>query len=264
MSEAVTSEPVLRTENLTKRFGGLVAVDDLSIAIVAGRIHAIIGPNGAGKTTFFNLVTGLLSPDSGRIFFRGRDITGCRPHVISRLGIKRTLQVKSVFPDLSVADNLWITRQARNRYLHAFRPAKSDKETGLRVEETLEKIGLADLAARPASTLSYGDVAMLEIGMAIISEPSLLLLDEPTCGMSPAETGRAVAKIREMARTIDLIIIEHDMDVVFGIADDITVLAQGAILASGGPAAIAEDERVREAYLGRPEDEDFMEEALNA
>jgi branched-chain amino acid transport system ATP-binding protein len=264
MSEAVTSEPVLRTKNLTKRFGGLVAVDDLSIAIAAGRVHAIIGPNGAGKTTFFNLVTGLLSPDSGRIFFRGRDITGYRPHVISRLGIKRTLQVKSVFPDLSVADNLWITRQARNRYLHAFRPAKADKETGLRVEETLEKIGLADLAARPAGTLSYGDVAMLEIGMAIISEPSLLLLDEPTCGMSPAETGRAVAKIREMVRTIDLIIIEHDMDVVFGIADDITVLAQGAILASGGPAAIAEDERVREAYLGRPEDEDFMEEALNA
>jgi branched-chain amino acid transport system ATP-binding protein len=258
------SEPVLRTENLTKRFGGLVAVDNLSIALPGGRVHAIIGPNGAGKTTFFNLVTGLLSPDGGRIFFRGRDITGCRPHVISRLGIKRTLQVKSVFPDLSVADNLWITRQARGRFLHAFRPAASDKETKAQVEDTLEQIGLADLATRPAGTLSYGDVAMLEIGMAIISEPRLLLLDEPTCGMSPAETARAVAKIRELARSIDLVIIEHDMDVVFGIADDITVLAQGAILASGAPAAIADDERVREAYLGRPEDEDFMEEALNA
>jgi branched-chain amino acid transport system ATP-binding protein len=274
MSEPVTSkpvldtpvsgEPVLRTENLTKRFGGLVAVDDLSIALAGGRVQAIIGPNGAGKTTFFNLVTGLLRPDSGRIFFRGDDITGARPHVISRLGIKRTLQVKSVFPDLSVADNLWITRQARHRFLHPFRPASSDKETRLRVEETLEQIGLADLAARPAGTLSYGDVAMLEIGMAIISEPRLLLLDEPTCGMSPAETARAVGKIRELSRTIDLVIIEHDMDVVFGIADDITVLAQGAILASGGGAAIAEDERVREAYLGRPEDEDFVEEALNA
>jgi branched-chain amino acid transport system ATP-binding protein len=264
MSEPMTSEPVLRTENLTRRFGGLVAVDNLSIALSAGRVHAIIGPNGAGKTTFFNLVTGLLSPDSGRIFFRGRDITGCRPHVISRLGIKRTLQVKSVFPELSVADNLWITSQAHNRFLNAFRAAASNKQIGLQVERTLEQIGLADLAARPAGTLSYGDVAMLEIGMAIISEPSLLLLDEPTCGMSPAETARAVAKIRELARTIDLVIIEHDMDVVFGIADDITVLAQGAILASGGPAAIADDERVREAYLGRPEDEDFMEEALNA
>ena len=258
------SEAVLRTENLTKRFGGLIAVDNLSISLPGGRIHAIIGPNGAGKTTFFNLVTGLLSPGKGRIFFRGRDITGCRPHVISRLGIKRTLQVKSVFPELSVADNLWITRQARRRFLHPFRRAASDLETKMQVAQTLEQIGLADLAARPAGTLSYGDVAMLEIGMALISEPSLLLLDEPTCGMSPAETSRAVAKIRDLARTIDVVIIEHDMDVVFGIADDITVLAQGAILASGSPADIAGDERVREAYLGRPEDEDFVEEAAHA
>ena len=134
----------------------------------------------------------------------------------------------------------------------------------MRVEQTLEQIGLSALAGRPAGTLSYGDVAMLEIGMALISEPSLLLLDEPTCGMSPAETSRAVAKIRDLARSIDIVIIEHDMDVVFGIADDITVFAQGAILANGDPAAIAEDERVREAYLGRPEDEDFMEEASHA
>jgi len=258
------SEAVLRTENLTKRFGGLTAVDNLDISLAGGRVHAIIGPNGAGKTTFFNLVTGLLRPDSGRIFFRGRDITGWRPHAISRLGIKRTLQVKSVFPDLSVADNLWITRQARNRFLHPFRPAASDLAAKSQVEETLEQIGLAALAARAAGTLSYGDVAMLEIGMAVISEPSLLLLDEPTCGMSPAETSRAVAKIRDLARTIDIVIIEHDMDVVFGIADDITVLAQGAILASGSPATIADDERVREAYLGRPEDEDFVEEAAHA
>lgn len=258
------SDAVLRTENLTKRFGGLTAVDNLSISLPGGRIHAIIGPNGAGKTTFFNLVTGLLSPGSGRIFFRGRDITGCRPHVISRLGIKRTLQVKSVFPELSVADNLWITRQARDRFLHPFRRAASDLDAKMRVAQTLEQIGLADLATRPAGTLSYGDVAMLEIGMALISEPTLLLLDEPTCGMSPAETSRAVAKIRDLARTIDIVIIEHDMDVVFGIADDITVLAQGAILASGSPAEIANDERVREAYLGRPEDEDFVEEAAHA
>ena len=258
------SEPVLRTEGLTKRFGGLTAVDNLSISLAGRRIHAIIGPNGAGKTTFFNLLSGLLSPDGGRVFFLGRDITGCKPHEISRLGIKRTLQVKSVFPELSVADNLWITRQARNRFLHPFRPAASDLDARSHVERTLEQIGLAGLAGRPAGTLSYGDVAMLEIGMAVISEPSLLLLDEPTCGMSPAETARAVAKIRDLARTIDIVIIEHDMDVVFGIADDITVLAQGAILATGGPAEIANDERVREAYLGRPEDEDFVEEAAHA
>jgi branched-chain amino acid transport system ATP-binding protein len=180
------------------------------------------------------------------------------------MGITRTLQVKSVFPDLSVADNLWITRQARSRFLNPFRAAANDKDTALRVDETLEQIGLTPLAARPAGTLSYGDVAMLEIGMAVISEPKLLLLDEPTCGMSPAETARAVAKIRDLARHIDIVIIEHDMDVVFDIADDITVLAQGAILARGNPAQIADDERVREAYLGRPEDEDFMEEAQSA
>jgi branched-chain amino acid transport system ATP-binding protein len=176
------------------------------------------------------------------------------------MGIKRTLQVKSVFPELSVADNLWITRQARNRFLNPFRAASSDREAKAKVTHTLEQIGLADLAARPAGSLSYGDVAMLEIGMAVISEPSLLLLDEPTCGMSPAETSRAVAKIRDLARTVDIVIIEHDMDVVFGIADEITVLAQGAILANGSPADIVGDERVREAYLGRPEDEDFVEE----
>jgi branched-chain amino acid transport system ATP-binding protein len=180
------------------------------------------------------------------------------------MGIKRTLQVKSVFPELSVADNLWITRQARSRFLHPFRSAASDLQAKSDVERTLGQIGLTGLAGRPAGTLSYGDVAMLEIGMAVISEPSLLLLDEPTCGMSPAETSRAVAKIRDLARTIDIIIIEHDMDVVFGIANDITVLAQGAILASGTPAEIADDERVREAYLGRPEDEDFVEEAIHA
>jgi len=258
------SEPVLRTEGLTKRFGGLIAVDNLSISLASRRIHAIVGPNGAGKTTFFNLLSGLLRPDSGRVLFRGQDITGRRPHEISRLGIKRTLQVKSVFPQLSVAENLWITRQARSRFLHPFRSAASDLEAKSQVERTLDQIGLAGLAARPAGTLSYGDVAMLEIGMAVISEPSLLLLDEPTCGMSPAETNRAVAKIRDLAQTIDIVIIEHDMDVVFGIADDITVLAQGAILASGSPAEIADDERVREAYLGRPEDEDFVEEAAHA
>ncbi len=258
------SEPVLRVENLTKRFGGLTAVDDLSFDLPGGRLHAIIGPNGAGKTTFFNLISGLLPADSGRVFFQGRDITRLKPHEISRLGIKRTLQIKSVFPQLSVADNLWITSQARSRFLHPFRPASSDRATRERVERTLDQIGLSDLAQRAAGTLSYGDVALLEIGMAVISEPRLLLLDEPTCGMSPAETERAVAKIRDLARSIDIVIIEHDMEVVFEIADDITVMAQGAILASGSPGEIAADERVREAYLGRPEDEDYVEEAAHA
>lgn len=258
------SEPVLRVEGLSKRFGGLAAVDNLSFTLGSGRLHAIIGPNGAGKTTFFNLICGLLPSNSGRVFFCGRDITGLKPHEISRLGIKRTLQIKSVFPQLSAADNLWVTAQAGQRFLHPFRPAARDRDTRERVARTLEQIGLAALAERPAGTLSYGDVALLEIGMALISEPRLLLLDEPTCGMSPAETERAVATIRELARSIDIIIIEHDMEVVFEIADDITVMAQGAILASGSPREIAADDRVREAYLGRPEDEDYVEDAAHA
>jgi len=258
------TEPVLQTENLSKMFGGLTAVDNLSLSIPGGRPHAIIGPNGAGKTTFFNLVSGMLAADSGRVFFQGRDITGLKPHEISRLGIKRTMQIKSVFPQLSVAENLWITRQAAHRYLHPLRAATSDLATRERVEKTLEQVGLTALAQRPAGTLSYGDVALLEIGMALISEPRLLLLDEPTCGMSPAETERAVAKIKELARTIDIIIIEHDMGVVFEIADQITVMAQGGILASGNSEEISGDEQVREAYLGRPEDEDYVEEASHA
>jgi branched-chain amino acid transport system ATP-binding protein len=258
------TEAILRTENLTKKFGGLTAVDNLSLSLPSGRLHAIIGPNGAGKTTFFNLVSGMLSLTSGRVFFRGEEITGLKPHEISRLGIKRTLQIKSVFPQMTVAENLWITRQASQRFLHPFRAASRDIETRERVEKTLEDIGMTALAERTAGTLSYGDVALLEIGMALISEPKLLLLDEPTCGMSPAETERAVEKIKELARKIDIIIIEHDMEVVFGIAQDITVMAQGAILASGNPQQISNDERVREAYLGRPEDEDYVEEAAHA
>jgi branched-chain amino acid transport system ATP-binding protein len=258
------SEPILRTQRLTKRFGGLTAVDNLSLRLAGSRLHAIIGPNGAGKTTLFNLVCGLLTADGGRVFFQGKDITGLKPHQISRLGIKRTLQIKSVFPRLTVAENLWITGYAGRGFLHPFRAAAAERQTHETVERTLAQIGLSALANRQAGTLSYGDVALLEIGMAVISAPRLLLLDEPTCGMSPAETARAVAKIRELARSIDIIIIEHDMDVVFEIADDITVMAMGGILASGTPQQIAADERVREAYLGREEDEDYVEEPAHA
>ena len=184
-ADRAMTEPVLRTEELTKRFGGLTAVDNLSFSLAGGRLHAIIGPNGAGKTTFFNLISGLLSSDGGRVFFHGRDITGLKPHQISRLGIKRTLQIKSVFPQLSVADNLWITGQAGKRFLHPFRAAARDLDTREKVERTLEQIGLAALAQRQAGTLSYGDVALLEIGMALISRAAAAaarradLRDEP-------------------------------------------------------------------------------------
>jgi branched-chain amino acid transport system ATP-binding protein len=246
----------LRIENLVKRFGGLVAVDGVSLELAPRRLHAIIGPNGAGKTTLFNLISGFLPADSGIIFFNEQKITGLKPHQVSRLGVARTLQIKSVFTRLSVADNVWIAAHARHRFLHPFRAASKDRATQRKVEEILEEVGLAALAAREAGTLAYGDIALLEIAIALAQEPRLLLLDEPICGMSPAETERTVAKIRELAARIDIVIIEHDMEVVFEIADDITVMAQGAVLASGAPRDIARDERVREAYLGQPDDED--------
>jgi branched-chain amino acid transport system ATP-binding protein len=256
--------PVMVIEGLTKRFGGLTAVDNFTLAFAPRRLHAIIGPNGAGKTTLFNLISGFLPSDEGRVFFAGQEISRLKPHKISRLGISRTLQVKSVFGQLSVSDNLWITAQAQHGVMNPFRPTASYRQTCEKVERVLEQLGLTALANRQAGTLSYGDTALLEIGMAIAAEPKLLLLDEPICGMSPAETERTVVKIRELAQTIDIVLIEHDMEVVFEIADDITVMAQGAVLASGSPKQIAADERVREAYLGRPEDEDYIEEAVRA
>ena len=244
------SEPILRTQGLTKRFGGVVAVDNLSFSLAGSRLHAIIGPNGAGKTTFFNLVSGLLAPSAGRVFFQGRDITALKPHQISRLGVKRTLQIKSIFPRLTVAENLWITGQAGRGFLHPLRTAASDQQAREAVERTLAQIGLSALASRAAGTLSYGDVALLEIGMAVISRPKLLLLDEPTCGMSPAETKRAVDKIRELSRTVDIVIIEHDMDVVFDVASRISVLHFGEVLETGTPEQIHASHVVQQIYLG--------------
>ena len=258
------TDPVLRTEGLTKRFGGLVAVDKVNLAFESGRVHAIIGPNGAGKTTFFNVISGMQAPDEGRVFFGGEDITGLKPHQISRRGIKRTMQIKSVFPNMSVEDNLWITAKAGRGFLHPFRPAASFADVREKVERTLEQIGLAAVARQVAGTLAYGNMALLEIGMALISEPKLLLLDEPICGMSPVETENTVQKIRALASQVDIVIIEHDMEVVFGLADDITVMAQGAVLARGTPQAIGADERVREAYLGRPGDEAWDEDEAHA
>jgi branched-chain amino acid transport system ATP-binding protein len=258
------SEPILRTDGLSKHFGGLLAVDNVNIAFEAGRVHAIIGPNGAGKTTFFNLISGMLAPDTGRVFFAGQDITGLKPHQISRRGIKRTMQIKSVFPNLSVADNLWITAKAGDGFLHPFRPTTSFTHVKEKVDATLEQMGLSGVAGQVAGTLSYGNMALLEIGMALVSSPKLLLLDEPICGMSPIETEQTVDKIRALSKQVDIVIIEHDMEVVFGLADDITVMALGAVLASGTPQQIGADERVREAYLGRPEDDELDDEEAHA
>jgi branched-chain amino acid transport system ATP-binding protein len=248
------TEFVLRTEGLSKSFGGLCAVDNVDFILAPGQLHAIIGPNGAGKTTFFNLITGLLASDAGRITFRGRDITGLPSHRISRLGLARTLQIKSVFDGLSVYENIWIAAHSRVGFLHPLRPAASYRATADKVERLLDRLGLQDSRDEIAGNLSYGDVALLEIAIALATEPTLLLLDEPVAGMSPSETQSTVKLVKELSKSVDVILIEHDMEVVFDAADTITVMNQGAVLCQGTPDQIARDTRVQEAYLGAPEE----------
>jgi branched-chain amino acid transport system ATP-binding protein len=248
------TEIVLKTEGLSKSFGGLRAVDDVDFELPAGGLHAIIGPNGAGKTTFFNLITGLLAPDSGRVSFFGRDITGMKPHRINRLGLARTLQIKSVFDGLSVYDNVWVAAHSHLGFLHPLRPVTSYRATASKVEVLLDRLGLQGCRDELAGNLSYGDVALLEIAIALATEPKLLLLDEPVAGMSPTETRNTVQLVKELSKSVNIILIEHDMEVVFDAADVITVMNQGAILCRGTPAQIAKDKRVQEAYLGVSEE----------
>lgn len=240
---------------LTKRFGGLVAVDDLSLELTTGKLNAIIGPNGAGKTTLFNLITGEIPADAGVVMFGGRDIVGLKPHEIVRRGVSRTLQIKSVFGGLTVTDNVRVAVLAHDKVVSPFRAARSFGAANQRAEALIAEVGLTQRAHDLASALSYGDVALLEMALALAAEPRLLLLDEPVCGMGPQETERAVAMIREVAKRIDVVLIEHDMEVVFEIADHIVVMAQGSVLATGTASEIAGDAKVQEAYLGTPEDE---------
>ena len=246
----------LEVVGLTKRFGGLTAVDNVSLRLASGRLNAIIGPNGAGKTTLFNLVTGELRPDDGSIRVHDLDITGLPPHKIVSAGVSRTLQIKSVFGNLTVADNVRAAVMANEKIRSFFRPLHSYTAVNRRVDELIAEVGLYEYRDRKASTLSYGDIALLELALALANKPKLLLLDEPVCGMGPEETERAVDIIRRVARNTDVVIIEHDMEVVFSIADHIVVMAQGAVLAEGSPQEISSNPQVQEAYLGAPEDED--------
>jgi len=248
------SGTILSVRGLTKNFGGLVAVNNLDFDLPAGELHAIIGPNGAGKTTFFNLVSGFLAPSSGRVTFDGHDVTGMPTHRISRLGMARTLQIKSVFNGLSVYDNVWIAAHARNRFLHPLKAASAFAPTAREASAALEAVGLAEKRDEMAGNLAYGDVALLEIAIAIAMKPKLLLLDEPVAGMSPEETQRTVRKVKALSGTVNILLIEHDMETVFEVADRITVMTQGGILVQGTAAAIARDPRVQEAYLGTPEE----------
>jgi branched-chain amino acid transport system ATP-binding protein len=244
------SAALLRTEGLTKYFGGLTAVAGVDFTVAPGQLRAVIGPNGAGKTTFFNLLTGLLPPSAGRIVFRGEEITGLPAHRVARKGIARTLQVTSLFPGLTVHDNVWVAAQARRRFFNPFVHFSRLRDVERKTRDVLELIGLDKQADELASNLSHGDQRLLEIGLALSTNPALLLLDEPTAGLGPQETAEIARTIKTFAEGTTVIIVEHDMDVVMSLADTITVLDQGRILAEGSPEEIRQSNKVREAYLG--------------
>ena len=247
-----SSPQILETRTLVKRFGGLVAVSGMNFSLAdSGRLHAIIGPNGAGKTTFFNLISGRLKPTSGAILFHGRDITRMPTHKIAKLGIARTLQIKSVFNSMTVEENIWIAAQAKDAIWHPFRSARSFKAAAEKVERIIAEVGLSEFAKRQAGTLYYGDVALLEMGIALAGDPKLLLLDEPICGMSPRETQRMVEKIVELSKMVNVILIEHDMEVVQRYSRRVLVFETGRVIADGKPERVLAEPEVRKAVLGR-------------
>lgn len=248
------ADAVLETESLTKRFGGLVAVDAVTLRIAAGEVHAIIGPNGAGKTTLLNLLSGALPPSGGRVRFHGRDVTGLSAHRMSRLGIGRSFQRTNIFPEFSVRENCWLGAQSRlPSSMRFFRPAERIPAVAARTDLALTMVGLGGRADAAAASLSHGEQRQLELGVMLATEPSLLLLDEPMAGMSAAESNRMVDLLRRLRRHHTLVLIEHDMDAVFAVADVITVMVNGAVLASGPPEKIRESRAVQDAYLGEGE-----------
>src|SRR3954447_5256179 len=243
---------MLEVRQLSKSFGGVKAADDISLSFADGSLTAVIGPNGAGKSTFFNLITGALKPDVGRILLNGVDMAGRSPPDIARLGIGRAFQVASIFPSLTVHETMLAAvcaDQRRAGVLHRRFPLA---ETRDRAEQAMELLGLANKRHRTAATLSHGDQKLLDIALALVLEPKVLLLDEPTAGMGPEEGWRMIDKGRELWETqkITVVFIEHDMDIVFKIAPKIVVLCYGRILATGPPDEIRNNEAVIEAYLG--------------
>ena len=242
---------VLRTDHLCRSFGNLVVTNDVNLTIEAGERHVIIGPNGAGKTSLVNQIGGQLEPSAGRIFVKETDITGWSPDRVSRIGVARTFQRNNLFQNLSVTENVRLAVQARRgRALDFFTPVRRLHDLLARAEELMGRVHLGSDGTRLARNLSYGEQRQLEIGIALAGEPDLLLLDEPTSGMSPAETARMIELIASLPRTLAILMIEHDMKVVFSVADRITVLYYGEVLATGTPAEIQANARVREVYLG--------------
>jgi branched-chain amino acid transport system ATP-binding protein len=245
------AEPALALTGLRKSFGGLVVTDDVTMSIMPGELHAVIGPNGAGKTTLINEASGLLRPDAGRIVFSGRDVTDLPAHARARLGLARSFQITSVLTGFSALENVALAAQARAGSSFRFTGnAAAETALNVRAMAALDDVGLADRAHVPAGHLAHGEKRALELAIAIVAEPTLLLLDEPMAGTGREETGRLIAVLRRLKGRFAIMLVEHDMTAVFALADHISVMIYGRILASGTPDAVRADPRVVAAYLG--------------
>jgi branched-chain amino acid transport system ATP-binding protein len=245
------AEAVIETTQLSRRFGALAAVDGVSLSFVPGEVHAVIGPNGAGKSTFLNLLSGELRATSGQIRLDGRDVTRAPPDRISRLGVGRSYQTANVFAELSCWECAWLAAQSRARTsMIFFRRAEKDAQVRARAERALQACKLADRRLTPARELSYGEQRQLEIGMILATEPRVLLLDEPLAGLGHQEAISIIALLREVRQDRTVVLVEHDMDAVFSIADRVSVLVGGRVLETGRPDEIRKSPQVREAYLG--------------
>ena len=248
------ADALLRIERLSKHFGGVVASDNITLDVAAGELHAIIGPNGAGKTTLIGQLAGEIVPDTGRIHFDGRDITALPAWRRSALGLARSFQITSLFPDFSVLDNVALAVQAHAGHsFHFWKPAREEPALRAGAHAALERVGLADRGDVVASLLSHGEHRQLEIALALAAKPRMLLLDEPMAGMGPEQSADMVGLLRELKREFTILLIEHDMETVFALADRITVLVYGRVIASGPPEAIRANAEVRQAYLGEQE-----------
>ena len=247
---------LLEVTGLIKRFGGFAAVDGVTFAVTEGCIHAVIGPNGAGKSTLFRLLTGFHAPTAGTIRLAGRDITGLAPHQIARFGLAQSFQITTIFPKLSVREQIAFALIAQGttswRMLSRLASRRGGQDVIAEADSLLAEVGLTEVAERPAETISHGDQRALDVALALATKPRLLLLDEPTAGMSPFETERTVAMIQRLAhaRRLTVLFSEHDMDVVFGISERITVIHRGRVIAEGDAASVQADPEVAEVYLG--------------
>jgi branched-chain amino acid transport system ATP-binding protein len=243
---------ILKTESLSKSFGALAAVKDVSLSIAEGSLHSIIGPNGAGKTTLFNLLTGTFAPSSGKIIFDGREITGTPAHGVAHLGLARSFQRTNVFPAFSLFDNAWVAAFATGRSWNGllFKKASGYPEAAERARAALSDVGLLSKADVPARQISHGEQRQLELAIALAAAPRVLLLDEPAAGLSPEETRNMVALVRGLKGRYTIVLIEHKIDIIMSVSDRISVMHFGSLIAEGAPEEIQRNPEVRRAYLG--------------